>query len=409
MELDVVHPACAGLDVHKKTVVACALTAAGRETRTFGTMMGGLQELAEWLARQQVTHVAMEATGVYWRPVYNLLEGRFSLVVANAELVRAIPGRKTDVKDAEWLALLLRHGLVPPSFIPSRELRELRDLTRYRTSLLQERAREVNRLQKILEGANIKLAAVLTDILGVSGQRILDALIQGGDDPATLADLAHWRVQRNRGALKEALVGQVSPTQRFLLQEQLGHIRDLDERLARCDAQVATLMAPFEDALARLRTIPGVGRRTAEVILAELGADMTRFATHRHAAAWSGMCPGNRQSSGKRREARTRKGSPWLRAAFAEVAWAASHAKAGYLPALFRRLAARRGKKRAIVATGHAILVIAYHLLRDRGTYTDLGATYFDQRDREAVRRRAVQRLEGLGYRVHIEPLPEVA
>jgi transposase len=407
MELQVVYPACAGLDVHKKTVVACVLNQAGTQTRTFRTWTGALRGLADWLARQGVTHVVMEATGVYWKPVYNVLEegDRFRLVVANPERVRAIPGRKTDVRDAEWLATLLRHGLVAPSFIPSREQRDLRELTRYRTAKVQERAREVNRLQKTLESANLKLAAVLTDVLGVSGQRLLDALLHGEEDPAALAALADWRVRAKRVDLEAALVGQVSGTVRFVMAEQLASIRTLDDQIARCDAEVERL-APFREEVARLRTIPGIGQRTAEVILAEIGTDMSRFPTAEHLAAWGGMCPGNRESAGKRKPARTRKGSPWLRGALGEAAWSASRTKTGYLRALFQRLAARRGHKRAVVAVGHALLVIVYHLLRNRTTYQDLGDTYFEERDRDAVKRRAVRQLQRAGFSVHLEPLP---
>jgi transposase len=404
MDLQVVHPACAGLDVHKRTVVACALTPAGKQTRTFRTWTGDLRGLADWLASRGVTHVVLEATGVYWKPVYNVLEDRFSVVVANPERVRAIAGQKTDVKDAEWLATLLRHGLVASSFIPDRPQRELRELTRYRTAKIQERAREVNRLQKTLEGANIKLAAVLTDVLGVSGQRILDALLGGEDDPAALAALADWRVQAKRADLEAALVGQVSATLRFVIQEQLASIRSLDEQIARCDAEVERAL-PFREELTRLRTIPGLGQRTAEVILAEIGTEMDRFPTAQHLAAWGGMCPGNRESGGKRKPARTRKGSPWLRGALGEAAWAAARTKAGYLRALFHRLAARRGRKRAVVAVAHALLVIVYHLLRDHTTYQDLGDDYFEQRDRDAVKRRALRQLQRIGFSVQLVPL----
>lgn len=407
--LPVIHARCAGLDVHKRTIVACLLQTAPdgsvtRTVQTFRTMTAGLEELARWLREQGCRQVAMEATGVYWKPVYNVLEaaGTFTLVVANAEHLRAVPGRKTDVKDAEWIATLLRYGLLRASFIPDRAQRDVRELTRYRTALIRDRAREVNRLQKTLEGANIKLAAVVTDVMGVSGQRILDALLAGEDDPATLADLAHWRVQAKRVALEEAVVGKLTPTLRFVVQQQLQHIRALDEQIATCDAQVEAVLAPFAAALARLQTIPGVGKRTAQVLLAELGPDMTRFPTHRHVAAWAGMSPGNRQSGGKRLPARTRKGSPWLRAALGEAAWAASKSKDTYLASQFRRLAGRRGRKRAIVAVGHSLLVIAYHLLQREVAYQDLGPTHVDERDREAVKRRAVRRLEALGYQVQV-------
>jgi transposase len=409
--MEILHERCAGLDVHKRSVVACVLWSgpggtAVHRTRTFGTMTRDLEELAAWLAAQDCRQVAMEATGAYWKPVYNVLEaaGGFELWVVNAEHLRAVPGRKTDVKDAQWIAELLRHGLLRASFIPDRDQRELRELTRYRTSLIRERADEVNRLQKTLEAANIKLAAVLTDVTGVSGQRILDALVKGQTDPEQLADLAHWRVQRKRAALEQAVVGQLGGTLRFIVERQLAHLRGLDELIAQCDAEVAERMRPFAATLERLDGIPGVGPRTAEVILAEIGPDVSRFPTARHLAAWAGLCPGNRASGGKRRPARTRKGSPWLRVALAEAAWAAGRCKHGYLAAQFRRLAARRGRKRAVVAVGHSILVIVYHLL-DRGTiFQDLGGRYFDERDREAACRRAVYRLEALGFDVDLTP-----
>jgi transposase len=409
--MEVLHGRCAGLDVHKRSVVACALRSGPggttvRKVRTFGTMTEDLRALASWLAEQGCTVVAMEATGAYWKPVYNVLEevGGFELLVVNAEHFRAVPGRKTDAKDAEWLAELLRHGLVRASFIPDREQRELRELTRYRTALIRERASEVNRLQKTLEAANIKLAAVLTDVTGASGQRILEALTEGQTDPEQLADLAHRRVQRKRAELERAVVGRLAGALRFVVQRQLRHLRELDELIAECDAEVAIHPRPFAAEAARLRTIPGIGPRTAEALLAEIGADVRRFPTARHLAAWAGMCPGNKASGGKRRPARTRKGSPWLRAALAEAAWAASRCKQGYLPAQFRRLAARRGKKRAIVAVGHSILVSLYYLLSRGTTFEDLGGLYFDERDREAVRRRAVHRLEALGFEVDLKP-----
>ena len=409
--MEVVAERCAGLDVHKQTVVACVLrSAAGgaivAQTRTFGTMTAALQELAVWLREQGVAQVAMEATGVYWKPVYNVLEaqGGFTLSVVNAQHIKQVPGRKTDVKDAEWLASLLRHGLVRASFIPDRAQRELRELTRARTALIRERARTVTRLQKTLEGANLKLASVLTDIMGVSGQRILTALVRGVSDPEQLADLAHRRLQPKRAALEQALAGQLTAPLRFLVGQHLQHWQALDQQVAAFDAEVARLTAPAAAALARLQTIPGVGPRTAEVIVAEVGSDLSRFASHRQLAAWAGMAPGNRQSGGKALTARTRHGSPWLKAALTEAAWAASHCRSGYLPAQFRRLAARRGRKRAIVAVGHSILVIAYHLLTRGTTYADLGSTYFDERDHRAVERRSVARLEALGYRVHLEP-----
>jgi transposase len=372
-------------------------------------MTKGLTQLGDWLANQGVTHVAMEATGVYWKPVWNVLEaqGRFDLSLVNAEHFRQVPGRKTDVNDAEWLAMLLRHGLLRASFVPDRAQRELRELTRYRTALIRERAAEVNRLQKTLEGANLKLAAVLTDVTGVSGQAILDALLAGETDPVALADLADGRVRKHKRApLEEALEGRLEPGSilHFVVTQQLTHLHALEAQIVACDAKVAEVLCPFAAQVAALDRIPGVGERTAQILLAEMGIDLSRFPSHRHLAAWAGMAPGNRESGGKRRPARTRKGSPWLRAALAECAWAASKAKAGYLPAQFRRLASRRGNKRAIVAVGHSILVIAYHILQTGTVYQDLGSTYFDERQRDVLTKRLVKRLEAIGHAVHLSP-----
>lgn len=406
--MDVVYSHCAGLDVHKRTVVACVLHShpdgsVTHITRTFSTMTATLYDLADWLAEQGCTHVVMEATGAYWKPVFNILDARFTVLVVNPEHLRAVSGHKTDVHDAHWLASMLRLGILRGSFIPDAQQRALRELTRYRTALVQERAREVNRLQKVLEGANIKLAAVLTDIMGVSGQRILDALVRGEDDPTVLADLAHWRVQTKRKALEQAVQGNLTGALRFVVEQQLQHIRALDEQIAACDAEVEEQMRPFAQVLAEVAKIPGVGRRTAEVIVAEVGTDMSRFPTHRHLAAWAGMCPGNRSSGGKRKRARMRNGSPWLRGALTEAAWAAGRCKQGYLAAQYRRLAARRGYKRAVVAVGHSILVAVYHMVKEGQPYKDLGDAYFDERDQEHVTRRAVQRLEALGYHVQLE------
>jgi transposase len=406
--MDIVHTRCCGLDVHKRMVVACLLTstpggALSKEVRTFGAMTDDLLRLLDWLTSARCTHVAMESTGVYWKPVYNLLEGSLEVVVVNARHIKAVPGRKTDVKDCEWIAELLRHGLLQPSFIPDRPQRELRELTRYRTSLIQERAAEVNRLQKVLEGANIKLAAVATDIMGISGRKILAALVGGMTEPATLAQLARGRLREKMPQLQQALAGQFQAHQRFLVAQQLVHIDFLDELIAQVSAEIAERMRPFEEAVALLDTIPGVGRRTAEVLVAEIGVDMTRFPTAAHLAAWAGVAPGNNESAGKRRSGRTRKGSPWLRAALVEAAQAAGRTKSTYLGAQFRRLLPRKGKKRAVVAVGHSILVIAYHLLTTHEPYHDLGVTYFDQRARQAVERRLVRRLQALGYTVSLQ------
>jgi transposase len=406
--MEIVARCCCGLDVHKKSVVAClrAVDAAGRlhkEGRTFGTMTADLLALAEWLAAAGCTQVAMESTGVYWRPVFNLLHDRFEVLVVNAQHIKAVPGRKTDVKDAEWIAELLQYGLLRGSFIPPQPQRELRDLTRHRTTLVQERARVSNRLQKVLEDANIKLAAVATNVLGVSARAMLEALLAGTTDPTLLANLAQGRLRDKRGQLEQALTGVVRTHHRFLLTELLGHIDYLDEAIARVSEAIATRLQGDADSLALLDSIPGVSRRTAEILLAEVGADLRRFPTAKHLASWAGVCPGNHESAGKRLSGRTRKGSPWLRQALVEAAHGAARSKRTYIGAQYRRLAARRGKKRAAVAVGHTILMIAYHVLSRREPYHELGPNYFDEHDRRRVERRLVSRLEQLGYVVDLK------
>lgn len=412
--MQVTYERCCGLDVHKKSVVACLLTPGPRgerrkEVRAFSTMTQDLMQMVDWLVESGCTHVAMESTGVYWKPVYNLLEGVCEVLVVNAQHLKAVPGRKTDVRDCEWIADLLQHGLLRGSFIPPAPQRELRELTRYRKALLRERAAEVNRLQKVLEGANLKLAAVVTDITGVSAQAILRALLGGTEDPAALAALAKGSLRDKRPELERALQGLVRPHHRFLLAQQLRHLDFLEEAIARVSLEIGERLRPFEESLERLQTIPGVGQGTAEVLAAEVGLDMHRFPSPHHLASWAGLCPGNAESAGKRKSGKTRKGSPWLREALVEAAWAASHTKATYLSAQYHRLAARRGAKRAVVAVAHTILVIAYHILLRQQTYTDLGGNYFDERDREAVQRRLVRRLHALGFQVTLEPVAAAA
>jgi transposase len=409
--MEIVYERCAGLDVHKRTVVACVLTPGPaplkgephRQIRTFGTMAADLLQLGDWLAEHGVSHVALESTGSYWHPVWNLLEDRFSLLLVNARHLRQVPGRKTDVRDAEWIATLLRHGLLRASFVPDRPQRELRELVRYRTALIREQSAEINRLQKTLEGANIKLASVASDILGKSAREMLAALIAGVTDTSVLADLAKGRMRAKLPELERALAGRVGPHQRFLLARQLAHIDELEALIDEVSAEIAERMRPFEAALEGLDTIPGVGRRIAEILIAEIGFDLERFATAAHLASWAGLCPGNQESAGKRQSGRTRKGSKWLRSALVEAAHAAGRQTGSYLAAQYHRLQARRGKKRAAVAVGHTILVIAYHLLTRGTVYEDLGVAYFDQRDRVRVERRLVRRLEALGYSVHLE------
>jgi transposase len=386
-------------------VVACVITPQGQETRTFPTLTQGLLELADWLGESQVTQVAMESTGVFWKSVYNLLEGLdFTLLVVNAKHIKAVPGRKTDVKDAEWIADPLCHGLLQGSYIPDRSQRELRELVRYRRNLIRQRAQVVNRIQQVLEGANIKLSSVATEITGASGREMLQALAEGADDPQHLAALAKGRL-RNKGLeLAQALKGMMGPHQRPLLQSQLRHLDFLAQEIAQLDQEVQQRMGPFEAAIQRADAVPGIGLRAAEEILAELGTDMSRFPAEGHLASWAKVCPGNNVSASKRKHGHTGHGNSWLRSALVEAAWGAARTKESYLSVQYHRLAARQGAKRAILAVAHSILVIIYHLLRDGTTYQDLGGNYFDERNRQATVRRAARRIEALGYKVTLQP-----
>ena len=402
--MEVLYERCSGLDVHKRTVVACVRTAAGQQTRTFGTTTEALLALGDWLVAQGVTHVAMESTGVYWQPVYNLLESLdLQVLVVNAQHVKAVPGRKTDVKDAEWLADLLRHGLIRGSAIPDRPRRELRELVRYRVGLVRQRAQVIHRIHKLLEGANIKLASVVTDITGVTGRAILDALANGRTDPLEMANLARGSLRTKREQLATTLRGSFGAHQRLVLASQLRHLDFLTAELDRLNTEVAERLRPHEGVIERLDAIPGVGRRVAEQVLAEVGPDVARFPTAAHLASWAGLCPGNHESAGKRLSGRTRKGNGWLRAALVEAAWGAAHTRQSYLAAQYRHLAARRGNKRALIAVAHSLVVIIYHLLREGTIYQDLGPNYYDERHRDATVRRSVRRLERLGYRVTVE------
>lgn len=399
----VIHQRCAGLDVHKKTVVACVITPEGQQVRTFSTMTQELLALSEWLQQQGCRAVAMESTGVYWKPVYNLLEtADFEPMVVNAQHIKGVPGRKTDVRDAEWIADLLRHGLLRASFIPDRPQRELRELVRYRRSLVQERTRESNRLQKVLEGANLKLGLVASDVLGRSGRDMLKAISQGTEDPAVLADLARGTLRRKSEQLQQALRGLVGSHQRFLLEEQLSHIEELEARIGRLNAEIEARLAPLQPELERLQTIPGVGPRVSEDLLAEIGSDMTRFPTHRHLASWSKIIPGNRRSAGKAKPEHIGRGNPWLRSTLVEASWAAARSKDTFLAAQYHRLVRRLGKKRATVAVAHSILVIAYHVLREGKPYQELGATFHDQRAPETTVRHLTKRIEALGFEVKL-------
>jgi transposase len=408
--MEVKYERCCGIDVHKKTVVACVIVPGAKrgevekETQTYATMADDLGALGRWLQSKGVTHIAMESTGVYWKPVFNLLEGQFAIVVVNAERIKALRGRKTDVADAEWIADLLRHGLLPGSFIPSAQQRALRDLTRFRTSMVNDRVRAVNRLQKTLEDANLKLASVVADVTGVSARAILDALLAGQTDPQVLADLAKGQVRKKIEQLQKALAGTLRPHHRILVVELLSQLDYWEEAIARLDKEIAAMLQPLEAELAQLDSIPGVSQRIAEVLIAEIGVDMTPFASAQRLASWAGMCPGNQASAGRRKSGKTRQGSPWLRRALTEAAHGAARTRKSYLAAHYRRLAARRGSRRAIVAVGHTILTISYHLLTRHCMYQDLGPNSYDERDREGVKRRAVRRLEQLGYQVSLSP-----
>jgi transposase len=404
--MQVMYDRCAGLDVHKKTVVACVLTPEGQETRTFGTMTAELLVLADWLLTCGCTHVAIESTGDYWKPVFNILEGTCEVILVNAQHVKAVPGRKTDVKDAAWLAELLQHGLLRASFIPPVAQRELRDLTRYRSTFIQERVTLINRVQKLLEDANIKLASVASDIMGVSGRAILAALLAGHTDPQALADLAKGRLRAKRELLAQALDGRVKPHHRFVLTELLCQIDSLDETIARFDAQIQAVYGSFEEAVGLLDTIPGVARHTAEMLVAEIGTDMSRFPSAEHLAAWAGVAPGHHESAGKRSSGKTRKGNRFLRTTLVQAAHAAVRTKHTYLSAQYRRLASRRGKKRAILAVAHSILVMAYYMLQRQEPYCEAGADFFDRLQPEDTARRLVKRLEHLGYHVVLQSLP---
>lgn len=410
--MDVIYKRCAGLDVHKKIIVAAiivqdAMGQVCRETRTFGAMTADLLELSDWLQSHGVTHVAMESTGEYWKPVFNILEGNFEVVLVNAQHLSRVPGRKTDQSDAQWLAELLRVGLLQASFIPPVGQRDLRELTRYRSTFIRERINLVNRLQKALESANIKLAGVATDVMGVSGRAMLEAIIEGQATPEQMAELAKGRMRDKRAQLAKALEGRVKAHHRFVLTELLCQIDSLDETIARFDEQIKEYCAPFEKAVAHWDTIPGVGRKVAEIVVSEIGIDMSRFPDADHLSAWAGLAPGNNESGGKRRSGKARKGNKFVSHALTEAANAASHTKGTYLSAQYHRIAARRGHKRAIKAVAHSILEIGYYLtLRDED-YREIGGDYFDKRRPDVTANRLAKRIKRLGYRVTLEKLPE--
>ena len=400
---------CCGLDVHKETIAAC-VRIGGRSGRvaqhiqTFRTTAADLMLLRDWLAAHGVTHVAMESTGVYWKPVFYALESDFTCLLVNAAHIKQVPGRKTDVHDCAWIAQLLEHGLLRGSFVPPVPIRELRDLTRYRKALIHDRTRVANRLHKALEDAGVKLATVASDILGVSGRAMLEALAQGTTDPVVLADLARGRLRGKLPALRAALAGRFRTHHAFLVGQLLSHLDYLEEAIATLSTEIEDRLAPFSDQLHRLDSIPGINRRTAEVIIAEIGVDMSAFPTAGHLASWAALCPGNNESGGKHKSGKTRKGNRWLRTALVEAAAGASRAKDSALQARFRRILRHRGPKKAVIAVAHALLRIAYHVLAEGTTYRELGGDYHDRRHSQRLTRRAIRLLEGQGYRVTLEP-----
>jgi transposase len=440
--MQIIHMRCAGLDVHKKTVVVCVrlVQADGtvtRHSRTFGTTTAALLELVAWLLSVDVTHVAMESTGEFWKPLYNLLEGSFTILVVNAAHIKYVPGRKTDVKDAEWIAELLAHGLLRPSFVPPPPQRALRDLTRQRTHLIRERASEVNRMQKVLEWANIKLSSVVTDISGVSARAMLQALVAGQTDVTELAAMAKGRLRSKRAELEQALRGTVQPHHAFMIGQHLVLIDVFDEQIAAFDARIreaiegtrptprppdregngaqptteATPQAPSGAwaAQAIVDAVPGIGRRVSEIVLAELGTDMSRFPSRAHLSSWAGLAPGQHESAGKRKSTRVRDGNHYLRSTLVQAAWAAVRTKDSFLAAYFHRLAARRGKQKAIVAVAHKILVIVYTLLKTGQVYEERGTAALDERQKERIVHRLERRIAQLGYKVNLEPITAAA
>jgi transposase len=412
--MEVLYPRCCGIDVHAKMLVACLIVNGRRDTRTFSTMTDDLMNLLDWLVANECTQVAIESTGVYWRPVFNILEGAVEVMLVNAREAKGLKARKTDVIDAEWLADLLRHGLLRPSFIPPRHIRELRELTRYRESLVREQTSLANRIQKLVESGNVKLGQVATDALGVSGLQMLRALAAGETNPDKMSRMARGRLKQKQEELKRALSGQLTEAQRWVLSQLLDQYDRVKEAIAKVEQKIReeVIAAPdpfVSEAVKLMDTIPGVGETVAQILAAEIGVEMSQFPSDKNLSSWAGMCPGNHESAGKRKSGKTTKGSRYLRTALVEAAWAASRTKNTYLSAQYRRFVKRMGKKKALVAVGHSILVIAYHLLTNKRTYQELGGDYFDKRYAEKRRTRLIKQLQSLGLKVTVEEVPQAA
>jgi transposase len=413
--MDILHSCCAGLDVHKQKVVVCVRKLTGgsvrQEVRTYRTETNALLEMADWLTDEGVTHAAMESTGVYWKPIWNLFEGLFELLLVNAEHIKQVPGRKTDVKDSQWIAELLQHGLLKPSFVPEKPVRQLRDLTRQRVQLVRQKVQVANRIQKTLEDCNIKLSSVASDVLGASGRDMIRAIIKGENDPVTLANLARQRLRKKIPQLQEALCGEIEDHHRFLLKMLMEQVEFLEAQIDKMSARITEVLpTPFAEAIERLDTIPGIDRRAAENIIVEVGANMEQFASAAHLASWVGICPGNNESAGKRRSGRTTKGNKWLRVVLVQCAWAASRTKGTHLRQLYGRLVGRRGKKRALVAVAHRLLLIVYNVLKKGQVYEEpVQAAPNRQQDKERLKQRLLKRLEKLGVKIPTEMTEAVA